>query len=179
VTSAPTRPDGGAPGQAEAAPSGAELRRERRSAFEGRKLEKRLVRLTGQAVSDYGMIGPGDRVMVCLSGGKDSYALLDMLRVLRARAPLPFELIAVNLDQKQPGFPEHVLPDYLREQGVPFHIETQDTHSIVRRLIPEGKTTCSLCSRFAAACSTGWRANSAPPRSRSDIIAMTSSERSF
>jgi len=148
VTSAPTRPDGGAPGQAEAAPSGAELRRERRSAFEGRKLEKRLVRLTGQAVSDYGMIGPGDRVMVCLSGGKDSYALLDMLRVLRARAPLPFELVAVNLDQKQPGFPEHVLPDYLREQGVPFHIETQDTHSIVRRLIPEGKTTCSLCSRL-------------------------------
>jgi len=148
VTSDPTRPDGGAPGEAVAAPSGTELRRERRSAFEGRKLEKRLVRLTGQAVSDYGMIGPGDRVMVCLSGGKDSYALLDMLRVLRARAPLPFELIAVNLDQKQPGFPEHVLPDYLREQGVPFHIETQDTHSIVRRLIPEGKTTCSLCSRL-------------------------------
>jgi tRNA 2-thiocytidine biosynthesis protein TtcA len=124
------------------------LRREQRSAFEGRKLEKRLIRLTGQAVTDYGMIENGDRVMVCLSGGKDSYAMLQMLRTLRARAPLSFELIAVNLDQKQPGFPEHVLPDYLREQGVPFHIETQDTYSIVKRLIPEGKTTCSLCSRL-------------------------------
>ena len=124
------------------------LRRERRSAYEGRKLEKRLVRLTGEAVTDYGMIANGDRVMVCLSGGKDSYTMLQMLRVLQARAPLSFELIAVNLDQKQPGFPEHVLPDYLRAQGVPFHIETQDTYSIVKRLIPEGKTTCSLCSRL-------------------------------
>jgi tRNA 2-thiocytidine biosynthesis protein TtcA len=104
------------------------LRRARRAAVEGRKLEKRLVRLAGQAVTDYGMIEPGDRVMACLSGGKDSYALLDLLRLLRARA--------------------HVLPDYLRAQGVPFHIETQDTYSIVRRLIPEGKTTCSLCSRL-------------------------------
>ncbi len=124
------------------------LRHARRAALEGRKLEKRLVRLAGQAVTDYGMIENGDRVMVCLSGGKDSYAMLEMLRVLRARAPLSFDLIAVNLDQKQPGFPEHVLPDYLRQQGVPFHIETQDTYSIVKRLVPEGRTTCSLCSRL-------------------------------
>lgn len=123
-------------------------KRERRAVFEARKLEKRLVRLTGQAVADYAMIEPGDRVMVCLSGGKDSYAMLDILRTLRARAPISFDIVAVNLDQKQPGFPEHVLPDYLRSIGVPFHIETQDTYSIVRRLIPEGKTTCSLCSRL-------------------------------
>jgi len=146
----------GAPAPAGPRPAGGEspprsqevLRRERRSAFEGRKLEKRLIRLTGQAVTDYGMIENGDRVMVCLSGGKDSYTLLQMLRTLQARAPLAFELVAVNLDQKQPGFPEHVLPDYLRAQAVPFHIETQDTYSIVKRLIPEGKTTCSLCSRL-------------------------------
>ena len=113
-----------------------------------RKLEKRLCRLVGQAIGDYAMIEEGDRVMVCMSGGKDSYGLLDILMKLRDRAPIDFELIAVNLDQKQPGFPAHVLPDYLTRIGVPFHIETQDTYSIVKRLIPEGKTTCSLCSRL-------------------------------
>ncbi len=121
---------------------------EARALREARKLEKRLVRLTGQAVADYGMIAPGDRVMVCLSGGKDSYAMLDMLRVLQARAPFSFDLIAVNLDQRQPGFPEHVLPEYLRALGVAFHIETRDTYSIVQRLVPAGKTMCSLCSRL-------------------------------
>ncbi len=113
-----------------------------------RKLEKRLCRLVGQAIGDFGMIAEGDRVMVCVSGGKDSYGLLDILLKLRERSPVRFELVAVNLDQKQPGFPAHVLPDYLERLGVPFHVETQDTYSIVKRLIPEGKTTCSLCSRL-------------------------------
>ena len=113
-----------------------------------RKLEKRLCRLAGQAIADFDMIGAGDRVMVCVSGGKDSYGLLDILIRLRDRAPIDFELIAVNLDQKQPGFPADVLPRYLAERGVRFHIETQDTYSIVKRLVPEGKTTCSLCSRL-------------------------------
>ncbi len=119
-----------------------------RIAREDNKLEKRLVRLAGQAIGDYNMIEAGDRVMVCLSGGKDSYSLLDILLLLRSRAPIDFEIIAVNLDQKQPGFPADVLPNYLSERGVPFHIETQDTYSIVTRLIPEGKTMCSLCSRL-------------------------------
>jgi tRNA 2-thiocytidine biosynthesis protein TtcA len=113
-----------------------------------RKLDKRLCRLVGQAITDFNMIEEGDRVMVCLSGGKDSYGMLDILLKLRERAPIDFDLVAVNLDQKQPGFPAHVLPDYLAKRGVPFHIETQDTYSIVKRLIPEGKTTCSLCSRL-------------------------------
>ncbi|MGB7481182.1 MAG: tRNA 2-thiocytidine(32) synthetase TtcA [Burkholderiaceae bacterium] len=117
-------------------------------AFENNKLKKRLHRLVGQAIGDFNMIEDGDRVMVCLSGGKDSYGLLDILMNLRERAPIHFDIVAVNLDQKQPNFPEHVLPDYLTRLGVPFHIENQDTYSIVKRLIPEGKTTCSLCSRL-------------------------------
>jgi len=112
------------------------------------KLSKRVIREAGRAIGDYNMIEQGDRVMVCLSGGKDSYSMLDILMTLKSRAPIDFEIIAVNLDQKQPGFPAEVLPDYLKKLGIPFHIETEDTYSIVKRLIPEGKTTCSLCSRL-------------------------------
>lgn len=112
------------------------------------KLRKKLRRLTGQAIADFAMIEDGDRIMVCLSGGKDSYTLLEILDNLRHNAPISYELIAVNLDQKQPGFPENVLPDYLQQLGIPFEVIQEDTYSIVKRVIPEGKTTCGLCSRL-------------------------------
>ncbi|MDP3701405.1 MAG: tRNA 2-thiocytidine(32) synthetase TtcA [Hylemonella sp.] len=115
---------------------------------ETHKLEKRLCRNVGQAIIDYNMIEEGDRVMVCMSGGKDSYGMLDILMKLKARAPIDFTLVAVNLDQKQPGFPDHILPEYLKKLGIEFHIETQDTYSIVKEKVPEGKTMCSLCSRL-------------------------------
>ena len=139
-----------ATGPAEISPSAApdeaaQLARARREAI---KLEKRLCRLAGQAIVDYNMIEAGDRVMVCVSGGKDSFTLLDILQKLQQRAPIDFELVAVNLDQKQPGFPADVLPAYLQSTGLPFHIETQDTYSVVKKIVPEGKTMCSLCSRL-------------------------------
>jgi len=116
--------------------------------YEFNKLQKRLRRLTGEAIADFGMIEEGDKVMVCLSGGKDSFALLDILLSLKLNAPIEFDIVAVNLDQKQPGFPEDVLPGYLTQRQVSFHIIEQDTYSIVKRVVPEGKTTCGLCSRL-------------------------------
>ena len=119
-----------------------------RQAHEAGRLAKRLRHAAGRAIGDYGMIDDGDRVMVCLSGGKDSWTLLDLLLSLRAKAPVRFELVAVNLDQKQPGFPENVIPDYCRERGVRFCVIEQDTYSVVTRVVPEGRTLCSLCSRL-------------------------------
>jgi tRNA 2-thiocytidine biosynthesis protein TtcA len=120
----------------------------RKIKFETDKLAKRLRRQVGEAIADFGLIEEGDRVMVCLSGGKDSYGLLDVLVAMREKAPVRFDLVAVNLDQKQPGFPERVLPDYLAARGVPFRIVEQDTYSVVKRVVAEGKTMCSLCSRL-------------------------------
>ena len=116
--------------------------------YSNNKLTKRLQRNAGRAITDFNMIEEGNRVMVCLSGGKDSFTLLDILMALQKRAPVRFELLAVNLDQKQPGFPEHVLPEFARQIGIPFHVIQQDTYSVVKRVIPEGKTTCGLCSRL-------------------------------
>jgi tRNA 2-thiocytidine biosynthesis protein TtcA len=138
-----SRDTDGAPAAAPAPP-----RDPRRAEFETNKLKKRLRRQVGAAIADFAMIEGGDRVMVCLSGGKDSHGLLDILLSLAKRAPRPFEVVAVNLDQKQPGFPAEVLPAYLRSRGVPFHIAEQDTYSVVKRVIPDGGTLCSLCSRL-------------------------------
>lgn len=124
------------------------MRNPRKESYDLNKLQKRLRREVGKAIADFNMIESGDRLMVCLSGGKDSYAMLDILQKLQQHAPIDFEMIVVNLDQKQPGFPEHVLPDYLSKQGVDFKIVEEDTYSIVTDKIPKGKTTCSLCSRL-------------------------------
>ena len=121
---------------------------DRKSKTEFNKLQKRLRRQVGEAIADYAMIEEGDKVMVCLSGGKDSYGMLDILMSLQRSAPVKFDLVAVNLDQKQPGFPEHVLPTYLDQLGIEYHILEKDTYSIVKSVIPEGKTTCGLCSRL-------------------------------
>jgi tRNA 2-thiocytidine biosynthesis protein TtcA len=121
---------------------------DRKQAHEATRLAKRLRHAVGRAIADYGLIEDGDRVMVCLSGGKDSWTLLDLLLSLQAKAPVRFDLVAVNLDQKQPGFPGQVIPDYCRERGVPFRVIEQDTYSVVTRVVPEGKTMCSLCSRL-------------------------------
>ncbi|MBK1683864.1 tRNA 2-thiocytidine(32) synthetase TtcA [Rhodoferax fermentans] len=140
--------DDTAPATSEPTPQKSEREVAMRVAREANKLEKRLCRQVGQAIIDFNMIEEGDRVMVCVSGGKDSFGLLDILIKLQKRAPIHFDIVAVNLDQKQPGFPDHILPEYLSKLGIEFHIETQDTYSIVKKVVPEGKTMCSLCSRL-------------------------------
>jgi len=127
-----------------------------RASGEIKRLQVRLRGLAGKAIDHYGMIEAGDRVMVCMSGGKDSYVMLDILMGLQRSAPVEFDLIAVNLDQKQPGFPQHVLPDFLRQRGVPFEIIEQDTYSVVKRVLPEGKTMCGLCSRLRRGALYSW-----------------------
>ncbi len=121
---------------------------DRKQRLEFNKLQKRLRRHAGQAIAEYAMIAEGDRIMVCLSGGKDSYAMLDILMNLQKTAPVDFELVAVNMDQKQPGFPEHILPEYLDSLWVPYYIVEKETYSVVKAVVPEGKTTCGLCSRL-------------------------------
>jgi len=146
-----------------------------RSSSTFRKLQARLRGMVGKAIEDYRMIGEGDRVMVCLSGGKDSYTMLDILLSLQRSAPVDFSLVAVNLDQKQPGFPAHVLPEYLQGLGVDYHVIEQDTYSVVKRVIPEGKTTCGLCSRLRRGSLYTWAADNGITRialghHRDDII---------